>query len=96
MFLCAHGTAFSSRIHYLSGLQHLVREQYAYRTMYEYTDTEILLYKEYNASSLNCVFLAVCAVTAPGNAPTKAALVREMHSECTNLHVSLVNEVLGC
>lgn len=84
MFLRAHGTAFPSRIHYLSGLQHLVREQYACRTMYEYTDTEILLYKECNASSLNSLFPAVCAVTVPGNAPTKAALVRETHSECTD------------
>lgn len=26
MFLCAHGQTFPSRIHHLSGLQHLVRQ----------------------------------------------------------------------
>lgn len=52
--------------------------------------------KDYNTSLLNCAFPPVCAVTVPGNAPTKTALVREMYSECTDLHVSLVNKVPGC
>lgn len=43
-------------------------------------------------------FPAACAVMAPGNAPMKAALVREMYSsgQCTDLHILLIWKVLRC
>lgn len=40
--------------------------------------------KPHNAPELNkCLILAVCAVTVPGNAPMKTALVRDGGCQCT-------------
>lgn len=41
--------------------------------MHKYTVAEM-----YSAPELNCLFPVVCAVTVPGNAPMRAALVREL------------------